>query len=141
MYKQTNWIDEVKDEHSGEIIQEGTLQSAGHFNNMEQGITDVSVAATLLLIASGLSKQQTSVERHELTFNNSASYPFNNSQKTISLTTTRNSTDYTVEVDVLSHSGNVGDWVVYDKQLNGFKIKFDGSAKSVTAVVKVQGGM
>lgn len=141
MYNPTKWIDEVKDEHSEEVIQEGTEQSAGHFNNMEAGITDASVAAALLLIASGQIQQQAAVERHEQTFTNSASYPFNNSQKTISLAVTRNSTDYTVDVDVLEHEGCVGDWEIYDKQLNGFKVKFSGSAKSVTAVIKVQGGM
>lgn len=35
---------------------------------------------------------------------------------------------------------NVGDVVVYDKQVNGFKIAFTGSAKSVTVRCFVQGG-
>lgn len=51
MYKSTKWIDRVKDAETGEIIQEGTDQSAGNFNNMENGITDASVAAALTMIA------------------------------------------------------------------------------------------
>ena len=40
MYRNTHWIDEVKDQETEEVIQEGTPQSAGHFNNMEGGISD-----------------------------------------------------------------------------------------------------
>ena len=39
MYKRTKWLDEVKDADTGELIQEGTDQSAGNFNNMENGIS------------------------------------------------------------------------------------------------------
>ena len=52
MYKSTKWLDRVKDAETGEIIQEGTDQSAKNFNNMENGITDVSVAMALMMIAS-----------------------------------------------------------------------------------------
>lgn len=51
MYKSTKWLDRVKDAETGEIIQEGTDQSAANFNNMENGITDVSVALALTMIA------------------------------------------------------------------------------------------
>lgn len=45
MYNATKWLDKVVDVDSGEVIQTGTDQSAAHFNNMESGITDASVAA------------------------------------------------------------------------------------------------
>lgn len=141
MYQRTKWLDEVKDEHSEEIIQEGTDQSAAHFNNMEEGITDASVAAALLLIAAGDLQQQTATERHVVALTNKQGYPFNDSAKTISLTVTRDSTDYTVDVDVQAHDGNVGDVRIYDKQTNGFKVAYDGSAKSATLILRVQGGM
>lgn len=141
MYQRTKWLDEVKDEHSEEIIQEGTDQSAAHFNNMEEGISDASVAAALLLIAAGDLQQQTATERHVVALTNAQSYPFNNSAKTISLTVTRDSTDYTVDVDIQAHDGNVGDVRIYDKQTNGFKVAYDGSAKSATLILRVQGGM
>lgn len=51
MYKNTKWIDKVVDADTGELIQEGTDQSAKNFNNMENGITDVSVAMALTMIA------------------------------------------------------------------------------------------
>lgn len=51
MYKPTNWLDEVMDTDNGELIQEGTEQSAGHFNNMEYGITDAHIATAITMIA------------------------------------------------------------------------------------------
>lgn len=52
MYNNTKWLDRVVDAETGEVIQEGTDQSAANFNNMENGITDVSVALALAMIAS-----------------------------------------------------------------------------------------
>lgn len=52
MYKATDWKDRVVDQETGDLIQEGTDQSAGNFNNMEHGISDVSVALALSMIAS-----------------------------------------------------------------------------------------
>ena len=51
MYNRTKWQDEVKDADTGEILQEGTIQSAGNFNNMENGISDVHIATMLSMIA------------------------------------------------------------------------------------------
>ena len=51
MYKNTKWLDRVVDAENGEIIQEGTDQSAGNFNNMENGISDAHIAQALTMIA------------------------------------------------------------------------------------------
>lgn len=50
MYNNTKWLDRVVDAESGEVIQEGTDQSAANFNNMENGITDAHVAMALMII-------------------------------------------------------------------------------------------
>ena len=100
MYNATKWLDKVVDVDSGEVIQAGTDQSAAHFNNMESGITDASVAAAMLLIAAGELQSQTEIERHVVELKNTASYPFNNSAKTVSLAITRDNTDYTVDADI-----------------------------------------
>lgn len=52
MYNNTKWLDEVVDVETKELIQEGTDQSAANFNNMENGISDVSIATALMMIAS-----------------------------------------------------------------------------------------
>lgn len=51
MYNRTKWQDRVVDAETGDLVQEGTDQSAANFNNMENGITDVSVAMALTMIA------------------------------------------------------------------------------------------
>ena len=56
MYKGTQWQDKVVDAESGEIVQEGTNMSAGNFNNMESGISDVHVATALMMIAANMSE-------------------------------------------------------------------------------------
>lgn len=141
MYRNTQWIDEVKDQETEEVIQEGTPQSAGNFNNMEHGISDAHLAAALLIIQSGLTADQVATEEKTVTLSNSQSYPFNNSTQTIALSTVRNFTDYTVEAEVLDHSGSVGDVRIFDRMLNGFKVAYDGSAKSATIKLRIKGGM
>lgn len=141
MYRNTQWIDEVKDQDTEEVIQDGTPQSAGNFNNMEHGISDAHLAAALLIIQSGLTADQVATEEKTVTLSNSQSYPFNNSTQTIALSTVRNFTDYTVEAEVLDHSGNVGDVRIFDRMLNGFKVAYDGSAKSATIKLRIKGGM
>ena len=51
MYERTKWLDKVIDAETHEPIQEGTDMSARNFNNMENGISDVSVATALTMIA------------------------------------------------------------------------------------------
>lgn len=51
MYERTKWLDKVVDAETHEPIQEGTDMSARNFNNMENGISDVSIAAALTMIA------------------------------------------------------------------------------------------
>ena len=132
MYRNTQWIDEVKDQDTEEVIQEGTPQSAGNFNNMEHGISDAHLAAALLIIQSGLTADQVATEEKAVTLSNSQSYPFNNSTQTIALSRVRHVTDYTVEAEITDHDGNVGDVRIFDRMLNGFKVAYDGSAKSAT---------
>ena len=141
MYRNTHWIDEVKDQETEEVIQEGTDQSAGHFNNMEHGISDAHLAAALLVIQSSLTADQVATEEKTVTLSNSQSYPFNNSTQTIALSRVRNFTDYTVEAEITDHDGNVGDVKIFDRMLNGFKVAYDGSAKKATIKLRIKGGM
>lgn len=141
MYNRTKWLDEVKDAETGELIQEGTEQSARNFNNMENGISDAHIAATMLLIATGNISTELAVEEIVAELTNTASYPFNNSQKTVSMANTRTTTNYTVEAEVLEHDGDVGDIIISDKLVNGFKVSYDGSAKSATVKLIIKGGM
>lgn len=141
MYRNTHWIDEVKDQETEEVIQEGTPQSAGNFNNMEGGISDAHLAAALLIIQSGLTADQVATEEKTVTLTNTQRYPFNSSTQTIALSTVRNFADYTVEAEIADHEGNVGEVRIFDRMLNGFKVAYDGSAKSATIKLRIKGGM
>ena len=141
MYKNTKWRDRVVDADTGELIQEGTDQSAGNFNNMELGIFDVNAAAAMLLITAGNMLADSAVEEIVVDLTNSLSYPFNNSETTVSMATTRTTTNYMVEAEVLECDGEVGDVIISDKLLNGFKVSYDGSAKSAKVKLLIRGGM
>lgn len=81
-------------------------------------------------------------EKIIVTLTNTQVYPHNNSKKTVQLPVSRNNMDYTVECEVVSVTGgSVGDFEFSDKLLNGFKIAFTGSAKSVTVNCYVRGGI
>lgn len=73
---------------------------------------------------------------------NSLQYPFNNSIKTISLSSAKNNLDYTIQYEITSYSGGfVGDIVITEKMLNGFKIASTGSATTVNLKLYIKGGV
>lgn len=128
----------------GEIIQQGTPQNAANFNHMEDGIENGTELAALLAIEKIHSDQSIADLKGEtmtVTLTNNQSYPFNNSETTVSLTKVRNHLDYTVDAEVVEYSGGFpGDIKISAKLLNGFKVAFDGSATSVKVKLYVKGG-
>lgn len=138
----------------GTVMQQGVPQDAKHFNNIEEALSaheivlglhsnalmqymdEIKKNAALAEVVDKLHE----VETGTVTLTNSAKYPFNNSQKTVSLVATRNTPDYVVITEVKSFVGNVGEIVVSDILANGFKIAFTGSATSVTVEYKILGG-
>ena len=64
----------------------------------------------------------------------------NNSAQTVALSVARDTLDYRVDAEIQGDVTNVGDVVIYDKQLNGFKVKYTGSAPEVTLKLYVHGG-
>ena len=173
MYSQTYWQDHVTEfldrykevtnpdgtvTHTpveGEILQQGTPQNQTNFNNIENGVQDVSIAAAIIGWANLHQQRRNDAhilstdleihgELHTITLHNTASAPFNSSvdsPTTIALETTRKNLFYTVEAEVVDHTGLVGDIEISGKALNGFKIAYTGSGSSVTLAVRVKGGM
>lgn len=139
----------------GTVIQQGTNLSAANFNRMEEGILDAGLAASILGFGKLQHDRQTDEhtalmdsevlgETKTVTLTNSASYPFNSTVDnpvSVALSTTRKNLYYSVEASVASHTGEVGDIHITDKALNGFKVSFDGSGKSVTLTLRIKGGM
>lgn len=147
MRNQTIWKDHVVDQN-GEIIQQGTPQSAGNFNNLERDVTDQEIAfkevlqhVRLLEHDKDIVKANTLEEYSVITLTNTAKQPFNNSEQTVPLKTTRNNTMYTVTAEILNNNGLPGDISIYDKQLNGFKVAFTGSASTVQVALIIKGGI
>ena len=128
----------------GEVLQQGTPQNAQNFNHMETGISEAHALAGLLVISAihqGQKLDDLAGETIQVTVNNSESYPLNNSQKTIALGTNRNNLNYTVQPEIVSASGGFVNGVeITDKLVNGFKVKFTGSATQVVLKLFVKGG-
>ena len=136
-YEPTIWHDHVPG------IQEGTPQDEHNFNNMESGINGSNLLAEFLAEVVGKQEKHITNINGEVitkTLKNSSDFYFNNSVQTVALAVSRDTLDYVVDVEVQGDVVNVGDVVIYDKQLNGFKVKYTGSADTVTLKLYVHGG-
>lgn len=80
-------------------------------------------------------------ENGTATLTNSRKFPFNNSMSTIALANRQRNTKYVVIAEVVTVAGNIGDVVISDKQVNGFKMGFTGGAASATVNYIVIGGI
>lgn len=155
MYDWTTWLDHVTIGQNlftvidngngtwtitpaGEIQQQGTPQDQVRFNNMEKGIVDAHLGLGLLLNYARQNGWE--IERSSVNLNNSEPFPFNNSIQTISLEKEFGSKDYIVLAEFDHVIGNPGEIVVTDKLTNGFKIAYNGSAKSAKVKYTVIGG-
>ena len=155
MYNITHWQDHVitppnrytiTDNHdetytilpSGEVMQQGTPQDQAHFNNMENGIMDAQIAASILLNA--VRQNLWVIQQGTVELKNTLQFPFNNSVQSVALTAGVESPAYVVVVDVKKATGNVGEVEVTEQLANGFKIGYTGSAPSVTVNYTVIGG-
>lgn len=122
----------------GEVMEQGTPQNAEHFNSMEEGLTALEIAVQM--IAAAQRQNAWEVEKGTIQLKNSEVFPFNNSKKTVALTTRRENADYIVIATVKSTDGNVGEIEVTEKLVNGFKIAYTGSAENATVEYQVIGG-
>ena len=141
-YDRSYWKDHVTDQ-SGEVIQQGTLLDQQHFNNMELGISDMTLAGAIMQFKAVQDGYNYADEMHTATLAQTGSkWPFNNTPTTIALAQLRESTNYGVEVTVLADSGGrLGNIRVTDRARNGFKLVHDGSATTVKVQIRVMGGM
>lgn len=161
LYNATKWLDHVTQypmrrritqnedgtsdvvRAEGEVIQQGTARNAKNYNNMETGILSNSIYGAFLLqqtLQLMRSSEETKGEYGTVSIVNTNSYPFSSPSKTVSITEKCSNLNYHVEVEVLEADGNVERIDIFDKQLNGFKIAFKGSAKNATFSYKIVGG-
>lgn len=135
----------------------GAYAPADDFNELQEDVEELTIQAAAnelairQIVASLLQDERqiaklvtaaSATETGTITLTNSKAYPFNNSKVTVAITNTRENLFYDVETEVTAYSGGLpGEVIVSDKQLNGFKLAFDGSAKSVTVAYKIKEGM
>lgn len=129
----------------GTIKQQGTPQNATNFNRMDLAALEamlMSAEAIRMLLRQSEELKGITGEVIEATLTNSQVYPHNNSTKTLQIVTPRNTKDYTITVEVVNVTGGAaGEFEISDKLLNGFKIKYTGSASSVAVRCYVRGGI
>lgn len=136
-YTPTLWRDDVPG------IQDGTPIDETNMNNMEGGINAAELFAEYLaevLLKTNAKVNNLDGEVITVTLTNTGDFYTNNSVKTIPLGTRRDTLDYIVSAEIQGDTTNVGDVVIYDKQTNGFKVKYTGSAASATIKLYVHGG-
>lgn len=165
MYPVTIWVDET-DEYEdrfteamnddgtishikvrGTVYVEGTPQDAAHFNNQEAGIFDAHTATLLVMNALRQAGwriedlQKASIqETGTVILTNTQIFPFNDSKKTVALTNVRDNLNYIVVVVNKTGDGSIGEIEISERQVNGFKIEFTGSASNATVTYAVIGG-
>ena len=136
-YHKTPWVDDVPG------IQEGTPQDEYHFNNLETGTDGANLLAEFLTeVVFKNQKRLDNVDGEVITrtLTKTKDFNINNYVQTEAIASQRDTLDYRVDVEVQGDVVNVGDVVVFDKQQNGFKVKYTGSAPSVTVKLYVRGG-
>lgn len=162
LYKMTKWLDHVT-EHpmrrklidnsdgtydlqraEGKIIQQGTARSAQNYNNLESGVFGNAVYDLVLqqqLLQVQRQADENKGEFGTVTVTRSRAYPFPSASVTIPLQERRSTLDYTVTIEEIAADSDFVESVeVYDKQLNGFKMKFSGSAENVSIRYRITGG-
>lgn len=143
MYDKLHWKDEVRDQE-GNLLQKGTPLSAKNMNHIEDGVLEANLLSAMLSqynMQLGRILADLEGEIGQVALTNSETFPFNNSVKTVALQKQRDTLNYRVITEVVSADGEVGEIKITDKQLNGFKISYTGSAKNVTIKYYIQGGM
>jgi len=141
VYQMNQWVDRVRDAN-GNIIVQGTPWTKTRGDNIEKGIFESFASINVLTQEMMQRKRELGnaiFEIGTITLTNNQLYPFNNSRLTVNLRTPRNTLNYTVLVE--HNAINEGKVIVTDKQLNGFKLEYTGSAVSVTVKYYVRGGM
>ena len=126
-------------------------QSAGYINNIENGVWDIYAALGMMLNtvrqqgwqlneAVAAIDNSWQIVSGSVDLTNARTYPCNNSKKSVSLGKNMGSTSYLVMTELVKSDGPVGDIEVSEKLVNGFKLAYNGSAKSATIKYIAIGG-
>lgn len=104
-------------------------------------LTKTRLLPTIQAEAKAQNQAVNGFETGVVSITNNQAYPFNSGIATVVLRTPRQTMNYIINAEVTAATGNVQSIEVYDKQLNGFKIRYDGTATAVTIKYYVTGGI
>ena len=152
-YKLRIVMDDGREFFTGSLRGEKGEQGDGYNASVIQGlkdyaddavyVSDIDTQAAFGLLLNAFRQhlwEDIVCEEGTVTLSNTLEFPFNDSQDTVALATRQRDTSYVVIADVTSATGNPGEVVISDKQVNGFKIGYSGGAASVTVKYYVIGG-
>ena len=114
--------------------------SAEEINKVDMD-KDLSVGLLINAFRQHLWEEGMICEYGSKTLTNSHQFPFNNSQESVALVNRQDNIKYAVVAEFGSVTGNAGEIVVSDKQVNGFKLAYTGSAPSAVVNYIVIGGI
>ena len=114
--------------------------SAEEINKVDMD-KDLSVGLLINAFRQHLWEERMICEYGSKTLTNSQQFPFNNSQESVALVNRQDNIKYAVVAEFGSTTGNAGEIVVSDKQVNGFKLAYTGSAPSAVVNYIVIGGI
>lgn len=135
MYNRTFWQDHV------EGIQEGTDMNAANFNNLEAGTMEAA-ALSAMVAAHRRYCNDMALNAETIVVEATLTGSGTNHSVALPAAKTRNKTTYNVMAEVKSATGgSAGDIIPVTKQANGFTVKYNGAASSITVRFLVSGGM
>ena len=135
MYQPTIWQDHV------DGIQEGTDMNAANFNNIESGTME---AASLAAMNAAYRRYSNDMALNAEIIVVEATLTGSGATNSVAIPAahTRNMTIYNIVSEVKSTTGgNAGDIIPIAKQANGFTVKYNGTATSISVRFLVSGGM
>lgn len=128
-------------DQNGQVIQEGTPLSAKNLNNIEQGVF-ISNALNAVMAQFNRLLLDRINENEVVTITDTITGANTDKSVVIPSNKLRNRTTYNVTPVIVSTTGGTAvDIIVSAKQANGFKVKYTGTATSITVALYVQGGM
>lgn len=123
--------------YSKHNFQDGQVLTGAAMQDIDNELYDLDRGQTTL---NNQMQKLRVVETGSVTLTNALEFPFNGSKRTVALQTPQANSDYLVDVEVETATGNVGEIVISDRMTNGFAIAFTGSATSVKVNYFVIGG-
>lgn len=119
-------------------FQDGQILTGAAMDDIDEAIYGLDANDTLQDTKLG---KLLSIESNTKALTNSLAYPFNNSKASVALATARDNLNYHIEiVSVTATGGPAGEILITDRQVNGFKMEFTGSASAVSVTYAVTGG-